>query len=482
LTFWGRIESAALPEFYSRSTALVVPSFREQFCIAAVEAMMCGCPVIAARVGGLQDVIVDGRTGHLFERGNATPLVALLASYLRAPALPHWLGSNAEFWARATFDAKAIYPLFAQLLAEPASFKSERWLGPSDEQFNKRHITTLLPKVQVALDADVLSFNDVTSSPSLSFVVTLRSQRKAFVKLYSNRPTVLSCLHRVPFPGEASQLPRERLQMVLNLADQDFLPSVISHDIHMGLIIQEYFVPGNLTDFKDAKHYLTLACQQMRSVALAPDLTATKSELLATLANYSAPNHTLLDLVDRLSATLHAPLIGGNLRTRRLHPQIELFRIGRWLEENSFLLPRDYVTRATASLSLLLSERPLVCTMPVFAHGTLKAEHVLLSHRGFKLCDFDHAGFFCGPVDEAHWIWDYHLQWRGAHPGAMLKFLANEIDNEEQFHLAVCWTVAFQLNRDLALFACGNLSSLSKTMAFLYELPEALRDVGYTIR
>jgi D-inositol-3-phosphate glycosyltransferase len=64
---WGRIENSALAEIYSRATVTVVPSHHEEFGIVAVEAMMCGCPVIAARVGGLQDIVVHNLTGALRE-------------------------------------------------------------------------------------------------------------------------------------------------------------------------------------------------------------------------------------------------------------------------------------------------------------------------------------------------------------------------------------------------------------------------------
>lgn len=47
--------------------ALVMPSRWEGFGLVALEAMRAGRPVIAARVGGLQDLVVDGVTGFLFD-------------------------------------------------------------------------------------------------------------------------------------------------------------------------------------------------------------------------------------------------------------------------------------------------------------------------------------------------------------------------------------------------------------------------------
>ncbi|MCX6584117.1 MAG: N-acetyl-alpha-D-glucosaminyl L-malate synthase BshA [Candidatus Aminicenantes bacterium] len=49
---------------------LLLPSQQESFGLAALEAMACGVPVAASRVGGLPEVIDDGRSGVLFTVGN----------------------------------------------------------------------------------------------------------------------------------------------------------------------------------------------------------------------------------------------------------------------------------------------------------------------------------------------------------------------------------------------------------------------------
>src|SRR5262249_39814376 len=43
----------------------VVPSHQEGLCIAALEAMACGCPVVSTRCGGPEEFVLNDETGYL---------------------------------------------------------------------------------------------------------------------------------------------------------------------------------------------------------------------------------------------------------------------------------------------------------------------------------------------------------------------------------------------------------------------------------
>lgn len=65
-------------ELYSLMNVLCLPSIFEGLGLALVEAMMCGIPVIGARVDGITEIIEDGVNGYLFPPRDSAALVDIL--------------------------------------------------------------------------------------------------------------------------------------------------------------------------------------------------------------------------------------------------------------------------------------------------------------------------------------------------------------------------------------------------------------------
>ncbi len=63
--FPGAVPHPGLSTYYRGADALVVTSRYESFGLVAVEALACGTPVVAARVGGLPSIVRDGENGLL---------------------------------------------------------------------------------------------------------------------------------------------------------------------------------------------------------------------------------------------------------------------------------------------------------------------------------------------------------------------------------------------------------------------------------
>ena len=97
-----------------QADVLLMTSVAESFCLAAAEAMACGLPVVATRVGGIGEVVEDGETGHLFAVGDHASAAAAIVELLERPLLRRRLGTAARRRA-ARFTPERIVPLYAEL-------------------------------------------------------------------------------------------------------------------------------------------------------------------------------------------------------------------------------------------------------------------------------------------------------------------------------------------------------------------------------
>jgi glycosyltransferase involved in cell wall biosynthesis len=110
-----------MPAFWEDVDVGVVPSHPphvEAFGIVATEAMACGRPVIASRNGGLPEVVADGLTGHLIDRGDdADALARALEMYAADPSLRATHGSAARRRVERYFDIKHTARSYVELFA-----------------------------------------------------------------------------------------------------------------------------------------------------------------------------------------------------------------------------------------------------------------------------------------------------------------------------------------------------------------------------
>jgi glycosyltransferase involved in cell wall biosynthesis len=98
--FLGHV--APVQPLIERSAIVVVPSLGEGFGMVALEAMERGRPVIAARVGGLPEIVAD--TGVLVPPGEVEPLRAAIVELARDLPRAAELGRAARLRARAEFS------------------------------------------------------------------------------------------------------------------------------------------------------------------------------------------------------------------------------------------------------------------------------------------------------------------------------------------------------------------------------------------
>jgi N-acetyl-alpha-D-glucosaminyl L-malate synthase BshA len=104
-----------IEEVLNIADLLLLPSQTESFGLVALEAMAAGVPVIASNVGGLPEVVEDGRTGFLLPVGDVEGMAEVALSILDNPDLHREMGQAASRRARENFSAARITALYANL-------------------------------------------------------------------------------------------------------------------------------------------------------------------------------------------------------------------------------------------------------------------------------------------------------------------------------------------------------------------------------
>ncbi len=110
----------AVFDLYRHADLLLVPSRWEGFGLVAAEAMQAGLAVFASRVGGLQDIVVDGETGRLLQPGDVDGIVALIRATSDADLQRFGENGRHRYLARYTAEhmTNRVIQLYDTLLNE----------------------------------------------------------------------------------------------------------------------------------------------------------------------------------------------------------------------------------------------------------------------------------------------------------------------------------------------------------------------------
>ena len=107
-------EYTPVQELLSCSDLFLLPSMSESFGLAALEAMACGSPVVASRVGGLPEVIMDGETGYLCEAGDIDEMAAASIKILSDDKHRKELSDAGRAFAVKHFSSECIVPQYEE--------------------------------------------------------------------------------------------------------------------------------------------------------------------------------------------------------------------------------------------------------------------------------------------------------------------------------------------------------------------------------
>lgn len=112
----GWVSADEVSQYMHRALALVVPSiWFEPFALTTIEAFAHGLPIIGSRIGSLPEIITDGRTGMLFEAGNAADLAQKMRWAQENPEEMRRMGDAARRTHEERYSAGVNYRLLTSV-------------------------------------------------------------------------------------------------------------------------------------------------------------------------------------------------------------------------------------------------------------------------------------------------------------------------------------------------------------------------------
>jgi glycosyltransferase involved in cell wall biosynthesis len=119
--FLGYVQNNLLPEIYSLSDFLLIPSLYENLPTVLLEAMACGVIPVSTSVGGIPEAIDDSRNGFLVSPNKEAFLDVLTRLSKSDSKTLYALSMSAQQKARENFDIRKVNKHYVQIAAEMMS-------------------------------------------------------------------------------------------------------------------------------------------------------------------------------------------------------------------------------------------------------------------------------------------------------------------------------------------------------------------------
>jgi glycosyltransferase involved in cell wall biosynthesis len=98
--------SPELRELYATSDMFVLPTLADCLPLVLMEALAAGMPIVATRVGGIPDTVLEGKTGHLIDAGDSAALGDAVEALVTDSSRRRSMGDHGRADALNRFDAR----------------------------------------------------------------------------------------------------------------------------------------------------------------------------------------------------------------------------------------------------------------------------------------------------------------------------------------------------------------------------------------
>ena len=395
IVVWGKFSREALPEIYRRSHAVIMPSFREQFGLVAIEAMACGCPVIGTRQGGIGDTVQAGITGATVEVDQPDALAAAILLYLRSRAVREVRGALARHWAVGAFAKADAYGRIARLYTDPLPPELNEPGWDRRARFAAARIEAILPAVAEAVGEPVRRWHVV--SDRYHVVARIETERgPAALKAFRDHPSLAAAVLPVGQPF-FDRTTADFVDNAIFHRGNPVVPPLLAADHDAGFVVHSWLDGASCDQPYEQLRGIGEGLQAHADAAV-PNLdeAAYRTSLETFLR---APDEATLAALDAEATALNraAQSIGFGLRA--VHPTVELHRILMSAELAGWPVPDDVVGRIRMAVLLLLGE-PVPAELPLrLRHGDLMAGHILQVQGHTAVIDTEHSVFAAGELD-----------------------------------------------------------------------------------
>jgi glycosyltransferase involved in cell wall biosynthesis len=120
IIYQGSLDQTKIIEWYQKASILVLPSFWEAFPVVILEALSCETSVIATSVGGIPEIIKQGKTGILVKPGDYVQLANAIQFLLDNTDVRDKIASKGREHVISQYSLEVVsmklYNIYAQLL------------------------------------------------------------------------------------------------------------------------------------------------------------------------------------------------------------------------------------------------------------------------------------------------------------------------------------------------------------------------------
>jgi glycosyltransferase involved in cell wall biosynthesis len=113
----GPLPAEGVRQVFRVADLMVYPARADNFPYVILEALACGTPVLATRVGGIPEELIEGEDGMLFMPGNLPEAMGYLTKFLNDPTKQELMRKSARLHAVRAFDLGRMAADYERLYA-----------------------------------------------------------------------------------------------------------------------------------------------------------------------------------------------------------------------------------------------------------------------------------------------------------------------------------------------------------------------------